>query len=63
MWLKSCRILLKYCGQSGQILHIVAGCDSINVYIITAYYPDTNKFENDLKYNGSEMYHQYRQVL
>ena len=34
---------------SGQILHIVAGCDSINVYIITAYYPDTNKFENDLK--------------
>ena len=34
---------------SGQILHIVVGCDSINVYIITAYYPDTNKFENDLK--------------
>ena len=34
---------------SGQILHIVAGCDSINVYIITTYYPDTNKFENDLK--------------
>ena len=30
---------------SGQILHIVVGCDSINVYIITAYYPDTNKFE------------------
>ena len=28
---------------------IVAGCDNINIYIITAYYPDTKKFENDLK--------------
>ena len=24
-------------------------CDSINIYIITAYYPDTKRFENDLK--------------
>ena len=31
------------------ILHIAAGCDNINVYIITAYYPDTKKFKNDLK--------------
>ena len=31
------------------ILHIVVGCDNINIYIITAYYPDTKKFENDLK--------------
>jgi hypothetical protein len=30
-------------------LHIVAGCDSINIYIITAYYPDIKKFEEDLK--------------
>ncbi|WP_334303839.1 hypothetical protein [Marvinbryantia formatexigens] len=30
-------------------MHIVAGCDNINIYIITAYYPDTKKFENDLK--------------
>ena len=34
---------------NGRILHIVAGCDSINVYIITAYYPDSRKFEDDLK--------------
>ena len=34
---------------NNRILHIVAGCDSINIYIITAYYPDTIKFENDLK--------------
>ena len=34
---------------NGRILHIVVGCDMINIYIITAYYPDTNKFENDLK--------------
>ena len=33
---------------NGHILHIVAGCDNINIYIITAYYPDTKKFENDL---------------
>ena len=24
-------------------------CDNINIYIITAYYPDTKKFEDDLK--------------
>ena len=29
---------------NGRILHIVAGCDNINIYIITAYYPDTKKF-------------------
>ena len=34
---------------NGRILHIVAGCDNINIYIITAYYPDTKKFENDLR--------------
>ena len=34
---------------NGQILHIVAGCDNINIYIITAYYPDTKTFEDDLK--------------
>ena len=33
---------------NGRILHIVVGCDMINIYIITAYYPDTSKFENDL---------------
>ena len=34
---------------NNRILHIVVGCDTINIYIITAYYPDTKKFEEDLK--------------
>ena len=34
---------------NNRILHIVAGCDNINIYTITAYYPDTKKFESDLK--------------
>ena len=34
---------------NGQILHIIAACDNISIYIITVYYPDTNKFEDDLK--------------
>lgn len=32
-----------------KVLHVVAGCDGENVYIITAYYPNTDKFEADLK--------------
>lgn len=32
-----------------RVLHIVVGCDSINIYIITAYYPNIKKFEDDLK--------------
>ena len=34
---------------NNKILHVVAGCDNINLYIITAYYPTTDKFESDLK--------------
>lgn len=30
-------------------LHVVVGCDDINVYIITAYHPSTDKFEADGK--------------
>ena len=33
----------------GKILHVVAGCDGTAVYIITAYYPDTRKFNSDLR--------------
>ena len=33
---------------NGHILHIVAGCDNINIYIITAYYPDT-RFKDSKK--------------
>ena len=32
-----------------QVLHVVAGMDENVVYIITAYYPSTDKFERDLK--------------
>lgn len=32
-----------------KILHIVAGCDNIIVYMITAYYPDIRKFKNNFK--------------
>jgi hypothetical protein len=37
-----------------QVLHIVAGCNGVNVYIITTYYPNTKKFENDLKTRKKE---------
>lgn len=33
---------------NGHILHIVAGCDNINIYIITAYYPDTKKLMQEI---------------
>lgn len=33
----------------GQILHIVAGCDNMNIYIITVYFPNSDKFEKDMK--------------
>ncbi|MCD7736976.1 MAG: DUF4258 domain-containing protein [Lachnospiraceae bacterium] len=32
-----------------RILHIVAGCDNLNIYIITVYFPDAKKFMDDLK--------------
>ena len=33
----------------GRFLHVVVGCDNLNLYIITAYYPTTDKFESDMK--------------
>lgn len=33
----------------GRILHIVAGCDNMNIYIITVYFPNNDKFEKDMK--------------
>lgn len=30
-------------------IHVVIGYDIDNVYIITAYYPNTDNFEDDLK--------------
>jgi hypothetical protein len=32
-----------------KVIHVVAGSDENDIYIITAYYPNTVKFENDLK--------------
>lgn len=32
-----------------KIIHVVAGSDVKYIYIITAYFPNTIKFENDLK--------------
>lgn len=34
---------------AGKILHVVAGSDGTNLYIITAYYPSADKFEPDMK--------------
>jgi hypothetical protein len=35
--------------RNNRILHIVCGMNNSIVYIITAYYPDTNKWEEDMK--------------
>ena len=32
-----------------KILHVVAGTDGDYLYVITAYYPSENKFEQDMK--------------
>ena len=34
---------------SGKVLHVVAGTDHTNVCIITAYFPSSKKFQEDLK--------------
>ncbi|MCF0216381.1 MAG: DUF4258 domain-containing protein [Fibrobacteraceae bacterium] len=34
---------------AGKALHVVAGTDAEQIYIVTAYYPNTVKFEEDLK--------------
>ena len=41
--------LIYGCANDGKIVHVVAGFDGNMVYIITAYIPNTTKFENDLK--------------
>lgn len=32
-----------------KVLHVVTGTDGKNIFIITAYFPSTDKFESDLK--------------
>ena len=34
---------------NGRVLHIVCGTDGQFLYVVTAYFPDTEKFESDLK--------------
>ncbi len=35
--------------EENKILHIVVGTDNNNLFFITAYFPNTDKFEKDLK--------------
>jgi hypothetical protein len=35
--------------ESNNVIHVVVGNDGNNIYIITAYFPNTTKFEQDLK--------------
>lgn len=37
------------CTVKNKIIHVVASMDDINMGIITVYYPNTEKFESDLK--------------
>ncbi len=39
---------------NNRILHIVCGISNNLLHIITAYYPDTNKWENDMKTRRKE---------
>lgn len=34
---------------NNRVIHVVIGYDGENIYIITAYYPNTDKFELDMK--------------
>lgn len=36
-------------GIDKKVIHVVAGYDGNNLFIITAYYPNTEKFLDDLK--------------
>lgn len=35
--------------MNDKVLHVVAGTDYVNLYIITAYFPNSEKFKEDLK--------------
>jgi len=35
--------------MNGCVLHTVCGTDGLFLYIVTAYFPDSEKFESDLK--------------
>lgn len=48
----SCLIIGK--DINGNVIHIVCGINSNLIYIITAYYPDSNEWEEDMKTRRKE---------
>ena len=46
-------LILGY-NMNNRIIHIVCGMSEDIIHIITAYYPDTNKWENDMKTRRKE---------
>ncbi len=49
---QSC-LILGY-NMNNKIMHVVCGINEEIVHIITAYYPDTNKWEEDMKTRRKE---------
>lgn len=49
---QSC-LILGY-NMNNKIMHVVCGINKEIVHIITAYYPDTNKWEEDMKTRRKE---------
>ena len=35
--------------EDGRVIHLVVGCDSVFAYIVTAYIPNTIKFNTDFR--------------
>lgn len=42
-------LIYGYTINDRSVIHVVASCNGENVGIITAYFPDSDEFENDLK--------------
>ena len=39
----------------GRYLHVVVASDTVNLHIITAYYPNTDEWETDFKTNVNNL--------
>ena len=48
-WLKAAQVLNLTNNRIKLYIHVVVGNDGEYIYIITAYFPNTTKFEDDLK--------------
>lgn len=42
-------LIYGYTINDRSVIHVVVSCNGENVEIITAYFPDSDEFENDLK--------------